>query len=187
VKIYTLSPEKFVLPTLVSTDSPSKPLRSFKAEIFRGHLEKPGNARILREVAVEVKNVVYFREFDHKAQKPSQLEYLLFGKEQELFLAHLITKAPDFDQVVAVKVTGHAFTDDELAKGVQIVFPKTKNAAAARLKEGQTIAGKIGADSASASKMIQVEIAKELYFEEGELRVPPNFNTTPEERRAGFP
>jgi hypothetical protein len=34
---------------------------------------------------------------------------------------------------------------------------------------------------------IQIKIAKELYFEEGELRVPPNFNTTPEERRAGFP
>ena len=32
-----------------------------------------------------------------------------------------------------------------------------------------------------------VRVVKELYFEEGELRMPPTFDTTPEEKRAGFP
>jgi hypothetical protein len=53
------------------------------------------------------------------------LEYLLFGKGTDLFLAHLITAPPDFDQVLGVKVTGHQFTADELANGVHVVFPKT--------------------------------------------------------------
>jgi hypothetical protein len=30
-------------------------------------------------------------------------------------------------------------------------------------------------------------VDQELYFEEGELRMPPTFATTPEEKQAGFP
>ena len=44
---------------------------------------------------------------------------------------------------------------------------------------------KIG--NAPAPKMIQVEGIREFYFEEGELRVPPDFKTTSAEKQAGFP
>ena len=41
IKIYTLSPEQFVLTELMSTDPSRQPLRSFKAKrVFRGHLER---------------------------------------------------------------------------------------------------------------------------------------------------
>ena len=42
-----------------------------------------------RDVNVTVTRVVHFRKFDPAATKPAQLEYLLFGKGTELFLAHL--------------------------------------------------------------------------------------------------
>jgi hypothetical protein len=42
-------------------------------------------------------------------------------------------------------------------------------------------------DTAPAPKKIQVEVTRELYFEEGELRVPPDFQTTSAEDQAGFP
>lgn len=187
-KIYMLSPEKFVLPELVSSDPQRKPLRSFKAnEVFRGHLERDDNVPIIQDVEVSVKRVIHFREFDPKAQQSPQLEYLLFGKGQELFLAHLITAPPDFDQILAVKVTGHEFTDEELVKGVQVVFPGTTNAAASRLREKQRVAGEMKVDNAPAPKKIQVEVNREFYFEEGELRVPPDFRTTSTENQAGFP
>ena len=186
-KIYTLNPEIFVLPELVSSDPQHKPLRSFKANaIFRGHLEKDG-VSILQDVEVSMQRVIHFREFDPKAKKSPQLEYLLFGRGQELFLAHLIKTPPDFDQILAVKVTGHQFTNAELAKGVPVVFPGTTNAAASRLKEKQQVAGEIKVDNVSAPKKIQVEVNREFYFEEGELRVPPDFETTSAEKQAGFP
>ena len=47
----------------------------------------------------------------------------MFGKGDELFLAHLITRPPDFDQILSVKVSGHAFTDAELGQGVRIISP----------------------------------------------------------------
>src|SRR2546427_592718 len=78
------------------------PLRSFKANIYRGHFERFSTqrakeaARIAQHVDVNVTRVIHFRKFDPTAVKPAQLEYLLFGKGTELFLAHVITKPPDF-------------------------------------------------------------------------------------------
>jgi hypothetical protein len=186
--IYTLNPENFVLPALVSSDPQQKPLRSFKARaIFRGHLERDDRVPILQDVEVSVKRVIHFREFDPKAQKPSQLEYFLFGRGQELFLAHVITAPPDFDQVLAVKVTDHEFTDEELAQGVKVVFPGIANDAASRLRAKQRVRGEMKVDNAPAPKAIQVEVNREFYFEEGELQVPPKFRTTSAEEDAGFP
>jgi hypothetical protein len=186
--IYTLNPEQFVLPELVSPELQNQSLSSFNAnKVFRGHLERQGSVPILNNVGVTVKRVVYFREFDPKAKKPEQLEYLLFGKGKELFLAHLIVAPPDFDQVLSVKLTNHQFSDEELAKGVPVVFPRTRNNVGDRLRANQKITGEITAGSRAVRNRIQVEVGRELYFEEGELRVPPVFNTTPEERRSGFP
>jgi hypothetical protein len=186
--IYTLNPVEFVLPELVSSDPQRKPLGSFKAkQIFRGHLEREDNVPILQNVQVAVKRVIHFRQFDPKEQRPTQLEYLLFGKGQELFLAHRIAGPPDFDQMLSVQVTGHKFTDEELAQGMPVAFPGTKSTVADRLKAKQQIAGEVRVGKPLALKAIQVNVGKELYFEEGELRVPHTFATTPEEERAGFP
>jgi hypothetical protein len=187
-KIYMLSPETFVLPDLVATAPQGQPVRSFKAlAVTRGHLERDDNVTILRDVAVTVKQVSHFRRFDPKAKRPPHLEYLLFGKGRELFLAHLIMAPPDFDQMLAVKVTGHDFSDDDLAKGVAVAFPGTKNAPASRLKEKQAVAGEAKVEGRPAPAKIQVEVSRELFFEEGELRVPPVMKTTTTERKAGFP
>jgi hypothetical protein len=190
-RLFTLGPaERFVLAELAPTDPQSKPRRSFRARICRGHLEKPdpdGQGAVLRGVEVRVHRVVHFREFDPGAKRPAHLEYLLFGKGDELYLAHLIVAPPDFDQLLSVKVSGHTFTDEELAKGVQVTFPGTTNAPAGRLKAKQRATGQMRSGSPPTTKEVQLEVSGELYFEEGELRFPPVFDPTPEENRAGFP
>jgi hypothetical protein len=186
--IYTLNPETFVLPMLVSSEAQREPLRSFTANtIFRGHLERDDSIPILRDVEVRVKQVVHFREFEPGAEKPTQLEYLCFGKGQELFLAHVITAPPDFDQILSITITDHQFTDEELAKGVSLVFPGTTNSAAERLHAPQQVMGEIKTCNPPVPRKIHIEVERELYFEEGELRMPPDFQSTPEEERAGFP
>jgi hypothetical protein len=186
--IYTLNPEELVLPDLVSSGPQRKPLASFKVnEIFRGHLEREDRVSILKGGKVSVSRVIQFRQFDPNAKTPASLEYLLFGKGKELFLAHQIAVAPDFDQVLSVKIAGHPFTDDELAQGVPVAFPGKKDTVAERLKAKQRVQGDARLASSSTPRKIDVRVVKELYFEEGELRMPPTFNTTPEEQRAGFP
>jgi hypothetical protein len=190
-KFYTLGPkELFVLSELATPGPDAKTPRSFIAKIFRGHLEKPlpgDKGAILRDVQVSVTRVVHFREFDLKAKRPDRLEYLLFGKGGELFLAHLIVTPPDFDQVLSVRVEGHEFTDEELAKGVVVAFAGTTNTPAGRLKAKQRASGEMTSGSAPSMAKVQIEVSGELFFEEGELRVPPVFATTPEEENAGFP
>jgi hypothetical protein len=187
-KIFTINPESFVLTSLVSSGSQSVPLHQFKGDIYRGHLEKlqKGETKILSGVNVTVQRVVYFQQFDPLAKRSSQLEYLLFGNGGELFLTHLIVAAPDFDQVLAVTVTGRSFNDEELAKGIKVAFAKTTNSPATRLKEGKQAEGSLSMANASSPQKIQVKVNREFYFEEGELRLPPKFDTTPEEKKSGF-
>jgi hypothetical protein len=120
---------------------------------------------------------------DHQA--PGAPKFYTLGPK--LFLAHLIVTPPDFDQVLSVKVNGHEFTNEELAQGVVVASAGTTNTPAGRLKAKQQASGEMTSGSAPSLAKVQIEVSGELFFEEGELRVPAVFATTPEERKAGFP
>lgn len=190
-RMYTFNPALFVLPELDPTGS--SPRGKFRGNaVIRGHLERGGKAFIgdfenppsAGVFDVDVLRVVHFHKFVPKAAKPAQLEYILFGKATETFMAHFIARPPDFDQMLSVKLTGQAFSDDELGKGINVSFPARANTANTRLKEKEKASGQAAA--AGGNKALKVEVVREFYFEEGELRVPPTFNTTKEERKAGF-
>ncbi len=163
-KFYTFEPELFVLPDL----NPKNQLRSsFKGKIFRGHFERTGIA-INRDVTATVTRVIHFREFDPQAAGLPQLEYFLFGKSQELFLAHLITKPPDFDQIVPVVKTDQPFTDEALGLSVPITFPGKMNAPAKRIKASSQVIGQMKKADGSPVQ-VKLQTKAELYFEAGEL------------------
>jgi hypothetical protein len=179
VKMYTVSPAAvFVLPRVVA---PS-PLTSFQGTVFQGHLERGGKPiKGLQSAGVNIQKVVHFHKFDPAAKAPVALEYLLFGKGAELFLAHSIVKPPDFDQILSVTMDGLKLTDADLGSAIRISIPLKKNAPADRLKEGEQAQGET-----SDGRKLSVRAVREFYFEEGELRMPATFNTTPEEKKAGF-
>ncbi len=190
-KMYTFNPALFVLPELDPTGS--SPRRMFRGNaLIRGHLERGGKAFIgdfqnppsAGVFDVNVIRVVHFHKFVANAAKPAQLQYILFGKAPETFMAHFIAQPPDFDQMLSVKLTEQTFSDDELAKGINVSFPARANTAKMRLKEKEKASGQAAA--AGGNKPLKVEVVREFYFEEGELRVPPTFDTTMEERKAGF-
>jgi hypothetical protein len=172
-KTYTLEPASFVLPRLAA----AQPLRSFKANVYRGRFEELARksqraldaGRIARDVDVNVTRVVHFRKFDPKAAKPAQLEYLLFGKGDELFLAHLIIDPPDFDQILSVKAPNHKFTDAELGQGISVVFPDKTNAPSRRITGAAPVTGQIKGAAGAAPQAVQLQPGTELYFEKGEL------------------
>lgn len=171
--VYTLVPEEFVLPDLVINTSESGPFPSFRATIVRGHFEKGGQP-IIEDVQVDVANVVHFRQFDPNAEALPQLDYLLFGKGDELFLAHLITKPPDFDQIVSVQGLSFSLAEEALRQGLRITLPDRTNTVQDRIT---------GAEPAEGRNSLPI---RELYFEEGELSLPPTFSQTEAEKAAGF-
>jgi hypothetical protein len=191
VKMYTLNPQLFVLSHL---DPKGTALKKFRGSaLIRGHLERGGKSFIgdfekpSEEGAfdVNVVNVVHFHEFDPKATKPATLEYLLFGKSSELFLAHLITKPNDFDQIISIKTMDQSFSDEELRQGRRVVFSSRGNTAKERLKEKARDTGVLQIPEATP-RTVRVEVVREFYFEEGELFLPPTFESTAEERKSGF-
>jgi hypothetical protein len=164
-RIYTFEPDPFVLPEL----DPANPQRSsFKGTIFRGHFERGGKP-INESVVANVTRVVHFRKFDPQAAALPQLEYFIFGKEQDLFLAHTITTPPDFDQVMSISRTDAKFTNEELSKGAPIIFPGKKNTPSQRIKPAQQVIGQLKAAGGSAAKMVKLRPGVQFYFEAGEL------------------
>jgi hypothetical protein len=183
-KFYTLNPETFVLPRL-GLGSPQSPLLSgFKAKVFRGHLERGGQAvRGLDGVEVKVNRIVHFRKFNPHASELPHLKYLLFGSAHELFLAHYVTKPPDFDQILSVTLDGHSFTDAELGSGIEVTIPERPNQAGERMKETQQLTGNLETGNSNKPLKVSLKADKEIYFEEGELLMPPTFEDTKLEKK----
>ncbi len=186
-KMYAFTPifeDPFILTDLITPANPhdpqSPPLRSsFKGHIHRGHFEsnhpheKKGQV-ILDNVVAHVTNAVLFRKFNPHPQALPQLEYFLFGKVQELFLAHVITgPAPDFDQILAVQVEDHQFTDDELRQGLLVTFPGRGNVADQRIQEQEQVVGQVQVPAQRSdgphSLAVQLKAGTQFYFETDDL------------------
>ena len=188
-KMYTLKPEESF--KLTSLFTPKPPARSsFKGTIVRGHLERGGEEIDgLAGVDVNIKRVIYAQKLARDSFKPEQLTYLLFGSPQELFLAHVIGRPPDFDQILRVSVD-RAFTEEELQRGVRVTILDRENVAARRIKEQEKVAGQGHVTGAHQFLQLEIQADVEHYFEEGELSsrrmTDEMFDPTPEEREAGF-
>jgi hypothetical protein len=174
--LYTLQPEPFSLPDLFQPDPTNPRLKEFDATVYRGHFERGGapvidgdGKPIINKVRCLVRRVIYARKFDPAAQELPQLEYLLFGDRQEQFLAHLITKPPDFDQLLEAKVNDPTLTDEELRSGITVVFPRP-NTIESRLGKCQRLVGKrTDGKNPQSTVELQIETCEELYFETGDL------------------
>ena len=181
VRLYTFVPDEFEMADL----DPADPnVESLHGQVHRGHFEKGGKA--IGTARAQVSNVVLFRPFKRGEQRSRDLEYLLFGHPDELFLAHLITSPPDFDQILSVSEIKPALDDAELAKGLRVRVPGRENGPPTRLKAQERADAEVADITHSETKALELAIDAELYFEEGELSEPATFSPTEEETAAGF-
>lgn len=161
-KIYTLEPEVLEAETLFRP-------RTFEGKVFRGHLERGGQSiDALTEIQVNVKRVVYAQVFGPGLDKSDRLEYILFGREPEFFLAHVITAPPDFDQVLSVTIDNPP-TPDELARGVRVSVLDRSNSASKRIREGEKLVAQGHVTGAHQFLSLNIQGGTEFYLEEGEL------------------
>jgi hypothetical protein len=126
---------------------------------------------------------IYFHAFDPNAQPLDQLEYLLFGRAPDLFLAHVITRPPDFDQILGVTIGAPAPAAADLARGLRVAIPGRPNTARTRIKAGEQVSGQVQLPDAQAGQPFELQLVAgtEFYFEEGELFEEASFRQTPEE------
>jgi hypothetical protein len=161
-KLYTLDPGKFVLSDILPEGSHPPRLSTLKANLFRNHLEQGDtNPEVIASGEVRIKRVVHARWYEPDPQPLSNLEYLLFGKGTETYLAHFITRPPDFDQLLRVNVD-HDLSDEELAHGVRLTVTDRANALEDKLEEGGAAVPAV-VHGASGDGNVTVEAVTELY------------------------
>jgi len=163
----------FVLTDLVKpvdpNDPQSPPIRTaFKGNIYRGHFEtfhvhEKAGPVILENVVATVENVVVFRKLDPRVAQLPQLAYILFGSAEDLYLAHAVTRPPDFDQILSVELQDHPLTDDDLRHGVPVEFPGRPNSEQHKLTEGEAVTGRIGTAD------VHLRVGTQRYFETDDL------------------
>jgi hypothetical protein len=143
--------------------------RTFEGSVFRGHLERGGQAiDALSDIQITIKSVVYAQVFGPGLNKSDHLEYILFGRDPEFFLAHVIAAPPDFDQVISVSIDNPP-TPEELARGVRVSVPDRTNSASQRIREGEKITAQGHVAGAHEFLTLNIQAGTEFYLEEGEL------------------
>jgi hypothetical protein len=89
----------------------------------------------------------------------------MFGSRTEPFLAHEITKPPDFDQTTAIDITALPADWDDAAVALKI--EGSGPPPDAPLREGEQICATLV--DAPATGALSVTVRKEFYFESGDL------------------
>jgi hypothetical protein len=169
--LYTVKPERFVLPEILpGTGRPER--SSFRGEVFRHHYERtdppaPTPVRVADAVTIMVRSVVHGRQFDRNAERPPHLQYILFGSGDELFLAHLISTPPDFDQLIQVRLDVELGARD-LTRGPRVTVPDRADLATERIQTGDGIVPAVLHVDDRDIK-IDIDPGHEFYFEEAEL------------------
>jgi hypothetical protein len=168
-RVYTFAPVPFLLPELFP---PEHKRKKIQGDLFRGHFESPPEYpaepfEIGAGVDVTIANVVFLKKLLPVSSPPDHLEYVLFGKGRELFLAHRISRRGDFDQVVSAAIKGHQFSDDQLRKSVAVQFTGKADTAEQRLAKGTKASG--SARVSDKSVAIEVEPLVEFYMSERDL------------------
>jgi hypothetical protein len=181
--LHTFEPEVFAITELdPGGDGPAR--TAIEGTIFHGHFER-GGTPIAEHVTAEVRNVVYFAEFDTQArhQADQALTYLCFGRAGQLHLAHRITASPDFDQVLQARLVPGSLTDpagrpvaahgdQEFALAAPVEFRGRRDTPEGRLAPGEGAEGFFFASvgpTGSHGFAARLTVGGEVYLELAEL------------------
>jgi plastocyanin len=119
----TLDPTEFFL----LSDLQSGQRKEFKAKFTPDGADTPVAG--LEEALVEITRIIQFRKYDPKDLYPDRLTYQLYGNRNEVFLAHQVTEAPSFQQVVKLKSVPSFLTDDLIKSNPLVIIPAKQIAA----------------------------------------------------------
>ena len=115
-----LSTDLYILPEVASGHR-----TSFEGEILIWEMDDPEkNPRLIPQVPVTIEHVVHYRHFAMQMSHPSSLSYLLFGREDEVFLSHYMNKSPDFMHLLQLVEQPSWLSPVQAEASVLINFPK---------------------------------------------------------------
>lgn len=171
--LYTAVPPDFDQMTLVA-EPPLKVLPG--TALVRGHFEQGGRA-VVDDATLTVERVVHFRELAFEGPRLETQHYLLFGRGDDVLMAHLLSAPPDFDQILAVsfapldvptEAVGQ-IVEDLLAAGLYLQLADRANETGTRLRPGETVTCRLDTGTRAEPVTVELSVAREHYCEAGEL------------------
>ena len=161
--LYSLAPEEFVLPDILPQAGKPPNLSTLRGALFRNRFDQETGVEIAPDVVVNIKNVIHGRKFDPAAAELKSLEYIALGKPGEIYLAHLITRPPDFDHIVRVTFDKMP-AEESLRRGMILTIPTLRNGKDERPAAGDrsvsaTLSGIDGHETA-----VEVTVVEEVFF-----------------------
>lgn len=165
VAFYTFDPRPFVLPDILPLADKPPRAKTFEGDLYRHHVEKqdPPPVQIAAGETAVIQTVIIGRRFETDETEAPTLQYILFGRGEELYLAHRLTRPPDFDHVIQVNVTP-ALPADDLKRGVLVTVHGRRNTADERIAlTGQASVIAV-AETGSKSIDITIDPVAEVYF-----------------------
>ena len=134
----TVQPEAFVLRELFQSGAGAA-ANSFKATVFRGrHLERVAGCRLMRSRDIDVHVTRSFTHAVSRGGKQPTLNVRHVRQPSRTHLAHLVSSAPDFDQLLAVSGTGSMPSAEELLRGVTVEILDRPDESKSRLQARKT-------------------------------------------------
>jgi len=164
-RIYTWVPKPCVLPSLFTASGGNA---GMLGKIVRGHFERGGTPITSDAVHADISRVLFSHQFTPGDERPTRLRYLLFGSAGEAFVAHFITRPPDFDHVLSVVLPDPPPGLDGTLRLLE--FSDRQNTHAQRLREGEELTATMMSASGPASAVpVRIKVQQELYDETGDL------------------
>ena len=161
--LYTAMPPVFAQRQLL--DYPGHPHLGVlePVRVVRHHFERatPPPVRVA-EAPLAVREVVHLRQLAPGRDAPDELAYILFGRGEERYMAHLLSTPPDFDQLLKVRVDG---TTDVASGPLYVTLAPRPNRIEDRLAAGEVVR------CSGSGQMLRLAIEREIFCEAGELEV----------------
>jgi hypothetical protein len=133
-----------------------EPGATFPADLYFGRFGRDGES--LGEVRVRTEERLYVGHPAEPTMEPAALRYVLFGREQ-LYLAHVFTRPPDFDQVLTAQLAGEWLTLPEEQTTRTVTIPNRPDDLTGRLRPGEQLT--VGET--------ELQVLAEVYLETADL------------------
>lgn len=143
--LFTVSPRTLLLKDL-------EPGASFPADLYFGRFGREGES--LGEVRVGIEERLYVGHPTEPTMEPTPLRYVLFGREQ-LYLAHVLTGPPGFDQVLTAQLPGEWLTSAGEQSARTVTIPGRPDDLTGRLHPGEQV----------AAEDAELQVLMEVYLE----------------------
>lgn len=150
-ELHTFVPAPFSLGDLLNGK-----IHELEGTLYQGNFEGDGKP-ICDHVKVDVKQILSSKHLEADSQGSKELNYVVYGDQQDAYLIHPIAGNAGFDQLLSIDPSGLGLSDGQLAQGVPLQMPDRPNDIDHRLRAQETHVSAQGPNGP-----VQFSVEKEL-------------------------